>query len=301
MNVNSILNDTEWEIRHNSRTGLYGDYFVKHLPTKPAIHSFLINNFNSIIRSYTPRFKEFHKVEERKSGITYKYLYLFEKVDIVEIPEYFKEELSKDNIKNILSGSIYVFNKLNKSGFVFHDACWKNICWNKNKDEVCIIDIDSVVKIDGSFKDLGGKGDSPFVTTFRNVEKKYELNDLEFLAVCIVTNMFFSFAVGLYLKNMDATFMMNKGFDRVNEFIENVFENNAVGYDDELYKICKKSIDTLQEYIDKKDIKLIQKLPIYIDEVSSLPNFREHVIAILSEIGLELNRAEVLARKIGIE
>ena len=301
MNVNSILNGIEWKKGNYSLYGIYDDYFVKYLPIKPAIHNFLINDFNSKIRSCTPRFKEFHKVEEIKSGTAYKYLYIFEKVDIVEIPDYFKEELPKDNIKNILSGLIYVFNKLNKSGFSFHDACWKNICWNKNKGEVCIIDIDSVVKIDGKFKDLGGKGDSPFVTTFRNVEKKYELNDLEFLDVCIVINMFFSFAVGLYFKNMDAIFMRNRGFDFVNKFIENVFENNAVGYDNELYKIFEKSIDTLQKYIDKKDIRLIQKLPMYIDEVSSLPNFREHVIAILDEIGFELNRAEVLARKIEIE
>lgn len=300
MNVNSILNGTEWEKGNNSLYGIYGDYFVKYLPTKPEIHDFLINDFNSKIGLCTPRFEGFHKVEDRKSGITYKYLYLFEKVDIVEIPKHFKEELSKDNIKNILSGLIYVFNKLNESGFAFHDACWKNICWNKNKDEVCVIDIDSVVRIDSKFEDLRGLGDTNFHTIFLKAKKMYGLNDLEFLNVCITTNMFVSFAVGLYLKKMDVTFTRNLGYDQVNKFINDVFDNNATGSDNDIHKILKKSIDTLSKCIDKKDIGLIKKLPTYIDEVSSLPNFKEQVIAILDEIGLELDRAEALARKIGI-
>lgn len=301
MNVNSILNGTEWEKGNNSFYGIYSDYFVKYLQEKPAIHDFLINDFNSKIRLCTPRFEGFHEVEDRKNGITYKYLYIFEKVDIVEIPKYFKEELPKDNIKNILSGLIYVFNKLNESGFAFHDACWNNICWNKNKDEVCVIDIDSVVRIDSKYEDLAKLGDANSHAIFLKAKKMYGLNDLEFLNVCIILNMFVSFAVGLYLKKTDATFTRNLGYDQVNNFINDIFDNNATGSDDDIHKILKKSRDTLSECIDKKDIGLLQKLLMYVDEVSNLPNFKEQVIAILDEIGLELDRAEALARKIGID
>jgi len=173
MNVDNILNDTEWIMGINSCHGICGDYFVKLLSEKPPIHDFLVNKFNSEITSCTPRFEEFHRVKRSKGGITYKFLYLFEKVDFVEIPEYFKEELSKDKIKKILSGVIYVFNKLNRNGFAFHDVLWKNICWNKEKDEVCIFDIDSVARIDDKIENLGGKGNPLFYTVFLNAKKKY--------------------------------------------------------------------------------------------------------------------------------
>lgn len=236
------LSDIKWDGSRalkgsNSAFGTCNGYFLKILTKKPEIHDLLIRNEIE----FTPKFINYRLVnyEEfknftKKNDIDLKiekhkgaHLYTFEKINFKEIPVLIKNEgITKDLIKNLLYSITCVFSKLYEHGYTYHDACWKNIIWNTDKNEPFIIDIDSALYYDRVY-DKRSFAQQTFHQVYLSIERKNEqkFNNLQFFDVCIITNLFFSFMLGYYFD--DAKKFLNED-GSANALARTLIENESL-------------------------------------------------------------------------
>jgi len=135
-----------------------------------------------------------------------------------------------------------------------------------------------------SFEEIIGRGQQTFHQVYLSLRKRngLEKNDLEFLDVCIIVNLFILFALGYYLEDKE---FIHRKVSTSNRVIINLIENKPINcgipHNSELIKILKDAINCAQKCIEEGNVgyivnilSLVRKIPSYsmeqINELKSL-------------------------------
>src|SRR5665647_1690616 len=261
--------EADWKLGLSSKYALSGNYFFKRLKAKaPAkVHDFFMKEKSSnIATSYRLKFEEYHCLTDdecqslnyKGENAKYNHVYVFEKVEFVKLEEQFKTGSIKEYI-TALDQLHYFFAEIDEAGITYHDVMWENIVWNKTFNELCVIDLDSMVESTDAYESLSSLGDPLFHVSFlkfreRYAATQYKLNDIKYLNLCIYHNMFFAFVLGL--SQNDSKFSQMKEKSDVNSLAENYIKGNYVNKTDsggtidiDSKEALKKATEIVSSYI----------------------------------------------------
>ena len=264
--------EADWKLGNSSKYAISGNYFFKRLTAKAPskVHDFFMKEKSSnIATSYRLKFEEYHCLTDDEcqslnyngENAKYNHVYVFEKVEFVKLEEQFKTGSIKEYI-TALDQLHYFFAEIDKAGITYHDVMWENIVWNKTFNELCVIDLDSMVESTAAYESLSTLGNPLFHVSFLKFREKYnatqyKLNDIKYLNLCIYHNMFFAFVLGL--SQNDKRFNRMEDQNSVNIFVAKYIEGdyidtlkNGQTIDKECIKVLKQATKIVSAHIEGK-------------------------------------------------